>query len=1303
MKPAPVQGADRLTAWMRVMEPLRVYLFGGFFMERAGKALPPIASRVGRSLFAHLVMHRGRPLQRDLLAGSFWPDLPEGRARRRLSHTLWQIQDTVSDGSASHLATTADTLAFDTTAPYWLDVEEFDHLFDSLEISRRDTQLGRAGDAAALRACVELYRGDFLAGFFDNWVVVEQDHYRQRYLVALSRLVEVTKAQGAYEEALAHARRLTHHDPLREEAHQEVMRLCFLLGRTSDAVQQFERCRSVLAEELGTEPSEPTVELYRRILRQRRAAIRPLQGEERATLLGSRSGIPFVGREEERRSLIGHLERVLAGPGGVVLVEGEPGIGKTRLALEAADAARWRGFEVSWGTCVQGTLRPFGPLVEVLESISPLRAEQLSEQLKPVWLTEAMRLAPRLGKRNVLPSTSTPLRPAEESTRMQEALVLTLGALGRIAPHLVIVDDVHWADQDTLGVLTQLGPRLAESRILLLLLYRSEEGRGDPEVWDVLRDLDRVAGLGRVVLSPLSVFELGDMVKAILGLTSMEPMVAARLHRRTGGNVLFTLETLLALRDQGLFEVGGDPGGVLERELAGRTIAVAPRVRSVIDARTSLLGEHAHAVFKVAAVCGGAVDLAMLAAVVGLPRASVLDAMDDLIHRGLIREEGDSRYRVSHDLVREVVYESLDEGHRVELHRRVAAALVDIDAEDVDAIGYHYWEGGIPERAAHFLLEAGIRAEELHAFATARQHFQAAQEAAAYAKWLPGDRYRLAGHLETVLSVLGRRNEQAEVIEGMARLVEERPSLRGDLERRRAWLLAHTGRFAEAEKSARQSVDAERRRGDRGALAAALVALGTCQRWSGHPLEAVSQLEAAVVAARGDDQRRAEAHIELGSTLVEVQRSTEALPHLERALALFEKSSDLRGEAEVFGSKARALRQLGDTDGSLVHYGRAIEICQKIGYRHGEGVNWVNQSNLHYFLGQVAGALSGYEQAARIFAELGDLRGEAMVRVNAASVRQSLLGDCRRATADAQRAMTHFLNIGDRARQAQCMEVLAGVALLQDRPDEAERLLEESYLTLTGTGNRFLEGQHLRSLALLHLATGNHQDALVALDRADRICVETGLVSLAVELLSIRGATLLAGGHVQEAFAVTRQAVEQLVPGVERVHLIHHRHAVAARAAGQRQEARRAAAEAYRLLNATLQGLPAEDREGALERVAEHREIVAAWNQYSPHTVEVLLPAAGTPIGRALADDELRQVTWTVTDPEDEQVSSPIDRRRRRLWRLMTEAGDQGAVPSIDQLAGVLNVSASTVGRDLVALRNAGHRLATRGQKPRAS
>ncbi|MGA7096560.1 MAG: BTAD domain-containing putative transcriptional regulator, partial [Acidimicrobiia bacterium] len=1053
------------------MEAMRIHLFGGFLLERGGVAYPPIASRAGRSLFAYLVMNRDRPIQRDLLAGSFWPDLPEGRARRRLSHTLWQIQDVISDGAMSHLAVTTDTLAFDTSLPFWLDVEEFDRGFALSEMQRRDATPGATRDAAALRACVELYRGDFMAGFFDDWVVVDQDHYRQRYLVALSRLVDVTKANGAYEEALGYARRLTHHDSLSEEFHQEVMRLCFLLGRTGEAVQQFERCRSVLAEELGSEPSPATVDLYKKVVRQRQAGIRPVRDQASASLLGSRADAPFVGREEERRSLIDHMERVLAGPGGVVLVEGEPGVGKTRLAVEAAEDAQWRGFEISSGACAPGALRPFAPLVEVLGSLSPLRVEQLSEQVTPVWLGEALRLAPQLRHRTS--SEPASLRPAEESTRMKDALVHTLGALGKITPHLVIVDDVQWADKDTLGVLTQLGPRLAESRILLMLIYRSEEARGDPEVWDVLRELDQVAGLGRVVLSPLSVFELDEMVKRILGLGRLDPSVAAQLHRQTGGNALFSVETLLALRDRGVFEQG-DPAEMLQRQLAGPTVPLAPRVRSVIDSRMSLLRDEVAAVFELAAVCGNAVDLDLLARGTDLSRSIVLDSVDELLHRSLLRDEGDGRYRITHDQVRQVVYERIEDQRRVGLHRRVAETLSDLDPDDVEAIGYHYWEGEVSDRAASYLLKAGLRAAGLNAYATARQHLQTAGVAAALAGWADEERYHLLGHLEGVLNVLGLRDEQRDVISEMAMLAEGTAELAGDLGIRRAWLLAHTADFGGAEESARESVEIERSRGDGAALSAALVAFGTSLRWSGRPLDAVPHLEAAVEAAVGSDQATADALTELASTLVEVQRSVEALPHLERAGSIYQGLDDLRGQAEVAGIQARAYHQQGNRDRAQDRFENAIALCQEIGYRHGEGVNLVNLSLLHHLLGRVVDALSGYDRAGRIFSELGNVRGEAMVLANSAWARHSSLGDDERAEADARRSMKVFVEMGDRAHEAQCLEIVAGVLARRGRTAEARVLLEDSLRALDGTGNRFLETQHLRSLALLQLKQAEH-------------------------------------------------------------------------------------------------------------------------------------------------------------------------------------------------------------------------------------
>jgi DNA-binding SARP family transcriptional activator len=1282
------------------MEPLRIHLFGGFLLERGEWSLPPIASRVGRSMFAYLVTNQDRPLQRGHIAGTFWPELPDGRARRRLSHTIWQIQDVVNAGSVSHLDVTTDTLAFDTAIPYWFDVEEFNRNIAESEKGARTHTPGP--DAARLRAAVELYRGDFLAGYFDEWVLVEQDHYRQKYLTALRRLVNATKAEGAYEEALSFARRLTHHDQLSEEAHQEVMRLSFLLGRTNEAIEQFERCRSVLEEELGTEPSAPTVAIYEKILRQRRAGIRPLIDETRTTPIEPRADAPFVGRDDERRLLVDSLERVLTGSGGVVLIEGEPGVGKTRLTTESAEDARWRGFEVSWGSCRPGALRPFAPLIEVLESLSPLRVEQLTEQVAPIWLGEAMRLAPGLGRNHTTEEAAAQLRPAEASTRMKEALVHTLSALGRIAPHLIVLDDVQWADQDTLAVLTQIGPRLTDSRVHLMLIYRSEEARGDAEVWDVLRDLDRAAGLGRVVLSPLSVFELDEMVRRILGVARLNPEIAAQLHRQTGGNVLFTIETLLALRDRGLFEGGKDPIVVLQHELETHSVPVAPRVRSVIESRMSLLGSEVAEVYELAAVCGDRFDPTLLESATDLPRATVLGAVHELLYRGLVRDDGTGSYRIAHDQVRQVVYESIDPARRAGLHNVIAETLAQSEPENVEAIGHHFREGGEAVRAASFLQQAGQRAVDLNAYATASHYFRSARQAAAGARLTDVDRYQLLGQLEDVLNVLGARSEQHQILGEMETLVRSVPGFRGDLERRRAELQAQEGDLREAEKSARHSVKLERSAEEPASLSTSLVALGTIQRWSGRALEAVPSLEEAVATAP-DERHRADALTELSSTLVEVQDPDEALVHLGEADRIYQRMDDLRGRAEVAGIEARALRLGGHRDQAVARFHAAIELCHQIGYRHGEGVNLTNLSNLQQLLGGAAEALEGYDRAARIFEELGNRRGEAMVLANSASARHNLLGEDARARVDALKAMTHFAEIGDLAREAQCQEIIAGILARDGDRSEAIDLLASSLRGLSTTGNVGLKGQHLRSLALLQIEEGELEHAHHTLDEAEALCDEAGLAGLAVELDSIRGVAHLASGQLEQALAHTRKAVEALSPGVERAYLVHHRHALAAEACGELDEARIAGVQADALLRQALSGLSTESFHKAVQLVPTHREIVAAAARFTPRVVEVVLPRADAPTGRPLQEDDLQPVQWTVEHPDDDLIASPIDRRRQRLLRLIDEAATAGAAPSIDDLADALDVSDSTIRRDLGDLRGQGHKIITRGQRKKVS
>ncbi|HEU4319785.1 MAG TPA: AAA family ATPase [Acidimicrobiia bacterium] len=1281
------------------MEPLRIHLFGGFLLERGATSLPPIASRTGRSLFAYLVANRQRPISRDLLAGTFWPDLPDSRARRRLSHALWQIQDVVNVGGVTHLKATSDTLTFNTEASYWLDVEEFDSSF------KPDQDMGGDPDPnepSRLRRCVELYRGDFLAGYFDDWVVAEQEHYRQKYLTALRRLVTSTKAGGDYEEALDLARRLTHHDSLSEDGHREVMRLNFLLGRTTEAIDQYERLRSVLAEELGTEPSAPTQHIYERVLRHRRSRVEPAASTAPTAILAGGAGeTPFVGRDSERRILVDALEQVLGGNGGVVMVEGEPGIGKTRLAVEMGEDARWRGFEVTWAHARPGAVRPFGPIIDLLNSLSPLRIEQLTEQVDPIWLQSAARLAPVLGGGGETGTKSQQLRPDEESTRMLEALVHILASLGDISPHVVIIDDVQWSDRDTLAVLKQLAVRLAHSQVLLVLAYRSEEARGDAEVWDTLRQLDRSAGLGRAILSPLSVFELEEMIRRSLGTTRLDSGIATRIHRQTGGNILFTLETLLTLRDRGLFSAGSDPIEVLASQIDDGIIPVAPRVRVIIEARMSLLSPEVLGVYEVASIIGDHIDVSLISRVATLDKPELLRAIDELLFRGLLVEDSAGRFHIAHDQARQVVYESVPAQRRVAIHRAVAQSISELAPENIEAIGHHFREAGEAVQATDYLRAAGLRAIELSAYGTARQHLQAARETSIAADLPDGERYLILRHLEDALNVLGRRSEQADVIEEMAELAESIVDVRGDVERRRASLKAQEGDLSAAVESAVHSVAMERETGGGDMVATALIAEGAIRRWSGKPVDAIRPLEDAVASAKLP-KTRARALTELASTLVEVQKVEPALQLLDTALEVFDRERDTRGRAEVAGIQGRAYRAGGQSDRAAAAYEMAIELCREIGYRHGEGVNLTNLANLTLVVGHVADALERYDRAALIFEQLGNRRGEAMVLVNSAHGRHNLLGSDVRAREDAQRALRMFEEFGDRARAAQCLEILAGVAARAGDRDHARELLEES-LTELGVENVVLEVQHLRSLALLALEDDQPAEAIAVLDRAEARAGEGGLDHLAVELKSIRAIALIASGEIDAGLALASEAADDTPSGVERPYLIHHRLAIAAEAAGDRGTAKTAALEAHRLLLDALAGLGPSGVDQAIARVPEHRAIAARANTFSATRVDVVLPRDDAPTGRSLTEDDLVRVTWTVEQPDDAAITDPILLRRQRLLRVLDETSVQGAAATVDHIAEALGVSPTTVRRDLAALRADGHQVTTRGQRANAS
>jgi len=1256
---------------------------------------------------AYLLIYRHQPHTRDFLVGLFWPDLPDARARRRLSQTLWQIRQalTAVPSPEPYLLSDANTVQFNTRAPYWLDVEAFEQGVQAA-VDHPDVQ-----SLEALRMAVELYRGDFLAGFYDEWIVVERERLRELFLTSLHRLVRLYKARGDFEQALGYARQLTLHDPLREEAHREVMRLCHRLGCIDEALRQYELCRTVLQEELGVEPTPATTALYREIAAHARtpdvshlphtAHLAP------SPLLEGPGPVPLVGRERERAILVAHVERAIEGRGGLVLLEGEAGIGKTRLLQEVTQDAAWREVQVLWGHGRElAEMPPYGVLREALEAgLSPLRAEQLARRVEGVWLREVSLILPQLAEWLPQLPPHVSLKPQEEPQRLLEALTHTVPALGHIAPHLLILDDLQWADVATLEALIRLAPRLRESRVLIIGSYRGEEAREQAGVWSALRTLDRVSGHERLRLEPLTTAEVSELVRRGLGLTHAVPRFEARLYQEVGGNPLFVLETLRALHEQGLLY--RDEQGNWSTPWDAHTVDYAelplsPKLHRVIADRLARLSPTARDVLNTAAVLGSEFGFSLLAQAAGVKSAALLGIIGELLRKGLLVET-EAGYRFSHDKVRQVAYRELKVEERRRLHGRVAGVLETYRPEDVETLAFHFERAQVWGKALAYHREAGRRAVAVHAYAIARAHYERAVELADAADLPPQQRFELLAAREEALDILGEREAQAADLAAMERLADGDPRRLAEVRRRQIWLLAHLGRFDEAEAVAQEALALAGRLGDAEGRAAALVALGTALNWRWDPMRAIPHLEEAVAIyrQRSDPQREAEARLQLGNALSGVGRYDAAQAEEETALRLYEQLGDKRGQAEALSLLGIVHMEQGETDAAYTCYRRGLELCRAIGYRLGEARNLSNLGNLCFVEGRIRQALDYYEQAIHLFEAIGVRRGKAQTQINRASVCCTVLGDWEAAAADVDAATAYFRAVGDLGGEGQCFEVRAAIALERGLLEEARRWLQASLEAIRAANSPWLEAQVHHLQAVLALREGKPETALRLLDETERVCRELGMQDLAVSLLALRGKALLDLGEPQAALAATTEAMAQLRPGVAKAYLVPFWHYQVLAALGQQEEARAALEQAHRTLMRFLEGFSPEQQRRSIQRVQEHRQIVTAREAAQPGRVTFRLPRADAPTGRPLRDDEWVEVAWTVEAPEDATISRKTARRQHRLLRLLREAAEQGAAPTVDHLAQALGVSRATIKRDLAALRRAGHEVHTRGSRNR--
>ena len=545
------------------------------------------------------------------------------------------------------------------------------------------------------------------ASLFDEWVAGQRERLRQLAMFALHELATRHVARRTYLAGIETLNQLLTLDPWREEAHRQLMDLYARSGQRSAALAQYALCRQVLADELGITPGDetqvPLSRYPREPTRSSRAGRRP-----GAAPFSRRSGrreqaSPGVSRATPggRAAELARLQAVwrgLAATGPrLVVLSGEAGIGKTRLAEEFV---RWANGEGSVSAAArayaaEGSLA-FSPVAAWLRA--PLVTTQL-EHLPEVWLRDVARLVPEvLITYPALPDPG-PLTDLAERERFFEALARTILLRPSVSaapePLVLFLDDLQWCDRDTLEWLRYLLRPERKAHLLLIGTLRSDERADNPHLLSLLTALARDDQLVEIALERLTREETATLVAGLAG-ADLDAAAIGRILQETQGNPLFVVESLRPAVDT----------------------AGTPTIQALIAARLARLSPRAREVAHVAAAIGRACSYAVLVHATG-NEEELVEALDELCERRIFDEQGGDHYRFGHDKLREVAYGELRAARRRLIHRRIAEALTAVRADDLDVvsgeIGAHYERAGLPERAIPWYRRAGEIAQRLAA------------------------------------------------------------------------------------------------------------------------------------------------------------------------------------------------------------------------------------------------------------------------------------------------------------------------------------------------------------------------------------------------------------------------------------------------------------------------------------------------------------------------------------------------------------------------------------------------------------
>jgi DNA-binding SARP family transcriptional activator len=634
-------------------------------VELAGQEPVLLGGVKERCLVAALAVHCGEVVSAASLVDALWGDDPPRTAAKTLQNYVLRVRRALARVGGLAVVTLADGYCL-RAGPGAVDAV----LAESLIGEGRGEMAGGDPAVAArlLRRALGLWRGPALGEFADRpFAAAEALRLDELREAALEDLFDAELAQGRHHEVVGGLEALVTSGPLRERRWGQLMVALYRDGRQAEALGAFGRLRQLLKHDLGVEPGAELRRLHQAILRQApELAWHPRQPAQ------AKGGREYFGRAREMSRLQARFEEAVAGQGGVVLVAGEPGIGKSHALRQLADAARARAAVVLAGRCVEGEWAPpFLPFAEAIAGYGELVSPRQLQADLGLGGQALARIAPRLYE--LLPELPAPpaLQPDEERFRLLDAAAQFLAAVSARAAVLLVLDDLQWADAGMAMMMRHVARSCGQRRVLMAGAYRTTEVMTHDPLADVLGAMQAEAECTVILLRALGAEAIGQLVAAEAG-TPVSPSLATAIAAHTGGNPFFAKEMIRHLLEERA--LGEDSSGALEASLP--LVAVPEGVRQVLARRCARLSARANRLAEAASGFAGPFLFPVAAAVAGLGDRAALAALDELLAAGLIRPgHARERYEFAHALARQAIYDRLSPSRQARMHRRLAQAL----------------------------------------------------------------------------------------------------------------------------------------------------------------------------------------------------------------------------------------------------------------------------------------------------------------------------------------------------------------------------------------------------------------------------------------------------------------------------------------------------------------------------------------------------------------------------------------------------------------------------------------------------